>query len=192
MRMPYSKIKYFKKTLNVNTSLLLKENTENSYIENKIHNVVYGNVEFVDKYIIKNKNFFASYDKHTYGLYKEIAKVIPDLCNLYETNSDNNEYMLYGKINEYLIESNNTWYDYPGINIPCMYGLYNTSNKEIVLEIKNNDLFETVILNPGDIFINKPTDLMKVCVKENSFLLDLYLSPRFMLINNEPGVWLPI
>jgi hypothetical protein len=100
--------------------------------------------------------------------------------------------MVYGSFKEYLVKNNNTWYDYPGISVPCLYGLYNSSKNDVHVKIQNNNQEEDVLLAPGYILINKPTDLMSIKVKEDCDLIDIYIAPRYLLENNEPGVWLPI
>lgn len=188
MKIPYSKIKFVVKNLNIDNKI----DKDMYSTDNKVYSVVEGKIELNYTDSIKIKNFFSSYSDLSYSLYKSISNLIIEVCGLYEINREVNQYMVYGSFKEYLVKNNNTWYDYPGINVPCLYGLYNSSKNDVHVKIQNNSQEEDVLLAPGYILINKPTDLMNIKVKEDCDLIDIYIAPRYLLENNEPGVWLPI
>ena len=100
--------------------------------------------------------------------------------------------MTYGKNVKYYPEDNNKWYDFPGINVPFLHGFYFASGENIKLKFNNNNIIHYQDVSPGDLIINKPTDIININVFEESNIIEFYVSPLFALKHNEPGVWVPI
>jgi hypothetical protein len=142
-----------------------------------------------EKYIVKN--IFQAYNKDIYDLYLEISNFLKEVCNEYEIYKEKQRYMIYGKIEKYSTEQNTMWFDFPGTNVPLLHGII-PLNENIELNLKNLEKNKNILLNKGDIFINKPTDLINFRVQKDINVLEFYISPISILKNNEPGVWIPI
>jgi hypothetical protein len=137
------------------------------------------------------KNIFQAYHKDIYDLYAEISNFLKKVCNEYNIYKEKQRYMIYGKIEKYSTEQNTMWFDFPGTSIPLLYGLV-PLNENIELNLKNLEKNKNILLNKGDIFINKPTDLVNFKLKKDTNILEFYISPISILKNNEPGDWIPI
>jgi len=174
-------------------------------LENLIHDIEHLGVKKEDIYEIQNgevvkkntvitetKNIFSIYTESCYDLYKHISISVDHACWSYEINKLKQKYMTYAKNVKYYPEDNNKWYDFPGINIPFLHGFYFASGENIKLKFKNNGITHYQDVNPGDLIINKPTDIININVSSESNIIEFYVSPLFALKNNEPGVWVPI
>jgi hypothetical protein len=142
-----------------------------------------------EQYVIKN--IFQAYNKDVYDLYLDISNFLKEVCDGYNIYKEKQRYMIYGKIEKYSITQNTMWFDFPGISIPLLYGII-PLNEKIELNLKNLEKNKNILLNKGDIFINKPTDLVNFKVEKDIDILEFYISPISILKNNEPGVWIPI
>jgi hypothetical protein len=142
-----------------------------------------------EQYFIKN--IFQAYNKDVYDLYLEISNFLKEVCDGYGIYKEKQRYMIYGKIEKYSITQNTMWFDFPGTSIPLLYGII-PLNEKIELNLKNLEKNKNILLNKGDIFINKPTDLVNFKVEKDIDVLEFYISPISILKNNEPGVWIPI
>ena len=137
------------------------------------------------------KNIFQIYHKAIYDLYLEISNFLKEVCDGYDIYKEKQRYMIYGKIEKYSIKENTMWFDFPGTNIPLLYGIV-PLNENIELNLKNLEKNKNILLNKGDIFINKPTDLVNFKVEKDINILEFYISPISILKNNESGSWIPI
>lgn len=174
-------------------------------LENLIHDVEHIGVKKEDVYhvedgsliktntiITKPKNIFSIYADSCYELYRHVSIAVDHACWSYEINKNTQKYMTYGKNVKYYPETNNHWYDFPGINVPFLHGFYIASGRDIKFKFKNNDYMHYQKVKPGDLIINKPTDIININVSEESNIIEFYISPLFALKHNEPGVWVPI
>lgn len=48
--------------------------------------------------------------------------------------------MIYGKISKYGPSTNKLWYDFPGINIPYLHGIYFPDEAEYQVFFMNNNI----------------------------------------------------
>lgn len=192
MKMIYSKIKYFKKNIDISNNKLFEEICKQEIIKNSIYMVENSQIKFIKKEEKIQENIFLIYNDEVYKFYKNIQSIMNYVYNLYDLNNEIHKFMIYGKIKEYNKEQSKTWYDFPGSNLPFLYCIYNLSNNNISITLKNNNQIENIVLNPSDIFINKPTDLVKFDLEEKSNLLEIYISPLDYIKNNHNGVWIPL
>jgi hypothetical protein len=191
MKTLYSKIKYFKKKLEMDNKKLLEEYNRLCDTKNTIYTVENEKIKFLKKQKEVIDNIFLSYSKYIYNLYKQISKTLDEASIFYEINKEQQHFMIYGKISLYKKINASIWYDYPGINLPFIHGVYNCSSEAITIYLKNNNQKEKVVLYPSEIFLNKPTDLLKFDLNNDLNLLEIYFSPVEFLQNNKPGVWIP-
>jgi hypothetical protein len=185
---PYSKTKFVRK--NTGTYLDVKKINEMSYKKDELYFVKDGGLEKEKEIVYETKNIFSVYDSDIHTVYKHISELLNEACENYSIDKAKQQYMIYGKISNYKLIDNNNWYDFPGINIPQLHGMY--FFEDTYLTFNNNDLIEKEHFYKKDIFINKPTDLINVNVLEDSKILEFYIFPIELLKHNEPGVWLPI
>ncbi len=157
-----------------------------------VYNVNNGDLVKTNTLITKPKNIFSIYTDSCYDLYKHISIAVDHACWSYEINKSKQKYMVYGKNVKYYPETNNHWYDFPGINVPFLHGFYFASGENIKLKFNNNQSIHYQDVNSGDLIINKPTDIININVSSESNIIEFYVSPLFALKNNEPGVWVPI
>ena len=174
-------------------------------LENLIHDIEHIGVKKEDVYhaedgsliktntiITEPKNIFSIYADSCYELYRHVSIAVDHACWSYEINKNTQKYMTYGKNVKYYPETNNHWYDFPGINVPFLHGFYFASGENIKLKFNNNNIIHYQDVSPGDLIINKPTDIISISVSEESNIIEFYVSPLFALKHNEPGVWVPI
>lgn len=174
-------------------------------IENIIHDIEHNGFKKEDVYNVFNgelvkqktitsnaKNIFSIYSNSCYDLYKHVSIAVDHACWSYEINKNKQKYMTYAKNVKYYPDGNSRWYDFPGINVPFLHGFYFASGNDIKVNFNNNNKIYKQDVIPGDLIINKPTDLIKIEVNEESNIIEFYVSPLFALKNNEPGVWVPI
>lgn len=157
-----------------------------------VYNVKDGKLIKTNTIITEPKNIFSIYTESCYDLYKHVSIAVDHACWSYEINKSKQKYMIYAKNIKYYPETNNYWYDFPGINVPFLHGFYFASGTKIQLKFNNNKIIHHQDVSPGDLIINKPTDLININVAEESNIIEFYVSPLFALKNNESGVWVPI
>jgi len=157
-----------------------------------IYNVENGELVKTNTIITKPKNVFSIYTESCYDLYKHVSIAVDHACWSYQINKSKQKYMGYAKNVKYYPDTNKHWYDFPGINVPFLHGFYFASGSGIQVKFNNNQTIHYQDVSPGDLIINKPTDLVNISVTEESNIVEFYVSPLFALKNNEPGVWVPI
>jgi len=161
--------------------------------KDEIFNVIDGELKKISERINHSKNIFSIYRESTHGLYSEICKYVESACSIYSISKNKQKYFIYGKVVKYTKDTNSIWYDFPGSNIPFLHGFYFPDQVKALITFKNNDQIVTIQANPGDIIINKSTDIIKIEVSEDTYeIIEFYVSPAFALKHNEPGVWVPI
>jgi hypothetical protein len=186
----YSKIKFIKDKLDITFDINLVESM--SFKKDELYYVENNSLVKKEELINFSKNIFSVYTDECYNLYKDISKILKKVCNEYEINIEKQKYMIFGKISTYNEFTNANWYDFPGINIPQLHGFYFIENNEHSVSFKNNNNLVKENFYKNDIFINKPTDLINIKVKEECKIIEFYIYPILMLKHNEPGVWVPI
>jgi hypothetical protein len=185
-----SKINYLHSSINMPENLLLSlEDFESK--NDRVFIIENDALAEKELTINKAKNIFLVYTDATFFLYKGISSLIKDACKMYNIDTTKQKYFIYGKVVQYSMETNNNWYDFPGINKPFLHGFYFIDGPaEIFFE--NNDKIESKSIKQNDIVINKPTDLIKIKTDNTINVVEFYISPTYMLKYNEPGVWCPI
>jgi hypothetical protein len=186
-----SKIKYIHKFLGI-PDKILKDIETMSFKKDDIYQVENRSLKFKKTEVKYVKNIFTIYSKEVYALYKDICELINEACELYEIDKSKQMYMIYGKTEKYNKDKNGTWYDYPGINIPFLHGFYILPENGGKIFFQNNNTIVEQEVTPGDLIINKPTDIIKFEVEDELNIIEFYISPIFALENNEPGVWIPV
>lgn len=185
-----SKIKYLHSSIEMPDNFLLS--LENLDSKNDRIFVIENDALTEQKTIInKSKNIFLVYSDITFLLYKNISNLLKNACNMYEIDITKQKYFIYGKVVQYSTETNNHWYDFPGINKPFMHGFYFIDGQAEIF-FQNNDKIESTSIQQNDIIINKPTDLIKIKTDSTINVVEFYVSPLYMLKHNQPGVWCPI
>lgn len=185
---PHSKTNFVRK--NTGVFLDTKKINEISYKKDQLYFVKDGELEKQEEILYESKNIFSVYDSGIHSVYKHISELLNEACDTYSIDKEKQQYMIYGKFSNYNLSDNNNWYDFPGINIPQLHGMYFL--EDTYLTFKNNQSIEKDHFYKKDIFINKPTDLININVLGDSKILEFYIFPIEMLKHNEPGVWLPI
>ena len=100
--------------------------------------------------------------------------------------------MIYGKMSKYGPSTNKNWYDFPGVNIPYLHGMFFITGKPYSLSFSNNNIVTKEVFNRNELFINKPTDIINIKADEENEVVEFYIAPLYALKHNEPGVWVPI
>jgi len=144
-----------------------------------------------DLVVNKTKNIFLVYTDEMFLLYQNISNLLKDACNMYSIDTTKQKYFIYGKVVQYSLETNNHWYDFPGINKPFLHGFYFIDGQAEIF-FQNNDKIESKVIKQNDIIINKPTDLIKIKTDSTINVVEFYIAPTYMLKYNQPGVWCPI
>ncbi len=162
------------------------------YKKEDVYNVIDGKMVKSKTVITKPKNIFSIYTEACYNLYQHIAIAVDHACKTYDINKKAQKYMMYGKHVKYLPEDSNKWYDFPGQNIPFLHGFYFAKVNEATVHFNNGVKKYSEKVVSGDLVLNKPTDLIRIDVDQESDVIEFYVSPLFALKNNEPGVWVPI
>jgi hypothetical protein len=144
-----------------------------------------------DSVVNQSKNIFLVYTEAVFFLYKNISESLKDACRMYNMDITKQRYFIYGKVVQYSTETNNHWYDFPGINTPFLHGFYFIDGQAEIF-FQNNDKTQSKNVKEKDMIINKPTDLIKIKVDSTINVVEFYISPIYMLKHNQPGVWCPI
>jgi|LauGreDrversion4_2_1035121.scaffolds.fasta_scaffold01166_13 hypothetical protein len=186
----YSKTNFIKSHSNIGFDIDLLE--EMSYKKDEIYYTKDGDLELDHEVIIKSKNLFSVYNDNIYSLYLEISDLIKEACRVYEIDKNKQKYMIYAKISQYGPGTNPNWYDFPGINIPYLHGMYFPAGTEYSLSFMNNGIYTKEIFNKNDMYINKPTDVINIKTDSWNDVIEFYVVPLYSLKHNEPGVWVPI
>lgn len=165
---------------------------DNSFKKDDIYLLENGILNLSDSIIYESKNIFSIYLEECYDLYKGISILLKDVHKEYTIDIEKQKYMIYGKVSEYNKETNKNWYDFPGINIPQLHGMYFPDSCPAKLTFKNNNNIKEYTFDKNMFFINKPTDLIRVDVENKCNVVEFYVFPMYTLKHNEPGVWVPI
>ena len=186
----YSKTNFLKKEIDIEfdidyLNLML-------YKKDDLYYTINGELELKEEIVINSKNIFSVYTDGSYDLYLQISKALKEICNLYDINIEKQKYMIYGKISKYGHNTNRAWYDFPGINIPYLHGMYFPSEAEYKVSFMNNKSTKEEIFNKNGLFINKPTDIINIKTDKEQEIIEFYIVPLYSLKHNEPGVWVPI
>ena len=186
----YSKTNFLKKEIDIEFDIdYLKSML---YKKDEIYYTNNGELEFKEEIIINSKNIFSVYTDGSYDLYLQISKALKEICNLYDINIEKQKYMIYGKISKYGHDTNRDWYDFPGINIPYLHGMYFPMEDEYKVSFMNNSSTKKEIFNKNGLFLNKPTDIINIKTDKDQEIIEFYIVPLYSLKYNEPGVWVPI
>jgi hypothetical protein len=186
----YSKIKFIKNKLDIDFNL---ENVESmSFKKDELYYVENNSLVKQKEIFNFSKNIFSIYVDECFDLYKNISIILKEVCNQYDINIEKQKYMIFGKLSTYGENTNKNWYDFPGINIPQLHGFYFIDDQEHSVSFKNNNNVIKENFYKNEIFINKPTDLINIKVKNECKIVEFYIYPMLMLKHNEPGVWIPI
>lgn len=186
-----SKISYVYKHIGVSNKIL-EDISSMSFKKDDVYEVENGSLKYKKSNVYYAKNIFSVYSQDIYSVYKDICDLLNEACSTYEIDKNKQFYMIYGKTEKYHKGMNGKWYDYPGINIPFLHGFFIMSGNSNKIFFQNNDSIVSKEIIPGDLIINKPTDLIKFEVDEDMHIIEFYISPIFALKNNEPGVWIPV
>ena len=186
----HSKTNFLKKQLDINFDLDHLKSM--SYKKDEIYYTNNGELELKKEIVIESKNIFSVYAKSMYDLYLLISDYIKEICDIYELDINKQRYMIYGKVSKYGSNTNKNWYDFPGINIPYLHGMYFPDDAECEVSFNNNDSTIKEIFKKNSLFINKPTDIINIKTNKECEVIEFYISPLYGLKHNEPGVWVPI
>ena len=186
----YSQTKFFKKTIDINFDI--NNLKEMSFKKDDLYYTNNGDLELKNEIIINSKNIFSVYTNGSYDLYTSISEGLKEACNLYDININKQKYMIYGKISKYGPSTNKLWYDFPGINIPYLHGIYFPVEAEYQVFFMNNNNKKEELFHKNTLFINKPTDIINIKTDKDQDVIEFYIVPLDALEHNEPGVWVPI
>jgi hypothetical protein len=186
----YSKTNFLKKDLDIVFDIDRLKSM--SYKKDELYYTNNGELELKNEIIIESKNIFSIYTNDMYDLYLSISSYIKEVCTKYEIDINKQRYMIYGKISRYDLDTNKNWYDFPGINIPYLHGMYFPEDAEYQVSFNNNDSTIKEVFVKNQLFINKPTDIINIKTNKESEIIEFYIAPLYALKHNEPGVWVPI
>lgn len=186
----YSKINFLKKETDLQFDIEYLKSMY--YKKDDLYYTNNGELELKSEIIINSKNIFSVYTKSSYDLYIKISECLKEICKIYDININKQRYMIYGKISKYGKFTNGSWYDFPGINIPYLHGMYFPTEAEYKVSFKNNNETLEELFYKNTLFINKPTDIINIKTKEDQEVVEFYIAPLIDLEHNEPGVWVPI
>lgn len=186
----YSKTNFIKRSLDIGFDIDLLNKM--SYKKDDIYYTKDGDLKLDREIIIKSKNLFSVYNENIYTLYLEISEAVKEACSVYGINKDKQKYMIYAKFSQYGPGTNKNWYDFPGINIPHLHGMYFPAGQEYNLSFINNEITTKEVFKKDQMFINKPTDIINIKTDDWNDVIEFYVVPLYSLKHNEPGVWVPI
>jgi hypothetical protein len=116
-------------------------------------------------------------------VYKEIKKLLEDSCNFYELSRTHLDFYLSSESISGV--RTDVWYDTGGVRIPCFSGVYVLGAEEdsylMVGDVAN-------LLAPGDLYLWEAGKRLRYS-HENTIMLGFNIVPKYMLKNQDLGLW---
>lgn len=163
-----------------------------SYKKDELYYTNNGDLDLKETVVIESKNIFSVYTEDIYNLYLSISEGLKEACMLYDIDIKKQKYMIYGKMSKYGPSTNKNWYDFPGVSIPYLHGMFFITGEPYRLSFSNNNIVTKEVFNKNELFINKPTDIINIKTDQENEVVEFYIAPLYALKHNEPGVWVPI
>ena len=186
----YSKTNFLKKEVNIWFDI--NKFNSMSYKKDELYYTNNGDLDLKETVVIESKNIFSVYTEDIYNLYLSISEGVKEACMLYDIDIKKQKYMIYGKMSKYGPSTNKNWYDFPGVSMPYLHGMFFITGEPYRLSCRNNTIVTKEVFNKNELFINKPTDIINIKTEQENDVIEFYISPLYALKHNEPGVWVPI
>jgi hypothetical protein len=132
---------------------------------------------------IFSSNVPISEDRSINDAYPEIKKLLDDACIFYELSRAHLTFYVSSELINRV--RTDVWYDTAGVKIPCFSGVYVLEAEEasslMVGDVPN-------LLAPGDLYLWEAGKRLRYS-HENTTMLGFNIVPKYMLNNQDLGLW---